>query len=245
MAIVKDLPLSSPLLPPQDNEYSQKLVEAGRKRGFFELSGQALAYVPLDFAGVGEYLARLSPSRRKDLRRKMKNAGKIDIEVLELGDSFFTRPEVLNEFYEMYLEVFKQSEIHFDLLSPLFFKELLAGKAARGLVLIYRHEGVLAAYNICLIHRDCLIDKYIGFRYPLARKLNLYFISWLHNLELALSRGLKFYVAGWTDPEVKASLGAVFTFTRHLVWVKNPLLRRLMRPVSGLFEADKKKVDSL
>lgn len=141
--------------------------------------------------------------------------------------------------------MFRQSEIHFDLLSPDFFKSLLAGHAARGLVVIYRHEGALAAYNICLIHCDCLIDKYIGFRYPLARQLNLYFVSWLHNLELALSRGLKFYVAGWTDPEVKASLGASFTFTRHLVWIKNPILRRLMRHISGLFEADKKKLDSL
>lgn len=245
LAIVKDLPAASPLLPSQDIEYSQKLVESGLELGFFELSGQALAYVPLDFADTDEYLGRLSSSRRKDLRRKMKSAGQLSIEVLELGDEFFAGPKVLSEFYEMYLEVFRQSEIHFDLLSAEFFKTLLNGRSAPGLVVIYRHDGGLVGYNICLIHRDCLIDKYIGFRYPQARQLNLYFVSWLYNLELALKRGLKFYVAGWTDPEVKASLGARFTFTRHLVWIRNPLLRKVMRPLRHLFEADKNAMEAL
>lgn len=244
LAIVKDLPSASPFLPPQDIEYSQKLVDAGLKRGFFELSGQALAYVPLDFADTDEYLGRLSGSRRKDLRRKMKTAAELSIETLELGDAFFSGPETLSELYEMYLEVFRQSEINFDLLSADFFQALLSGRAAPGVVIIYRHHGGLVGYNICLIHRDCLIDKYIGFRYPQARQLNLYFVSWLYNLELALKRGLKFYVAGWTDPEVKASLGAKFTFTRHLVRIRNPFLRRVMRPLRHLFEADRKAMES-
>jgi len=245
LAVIKDLPIGSPFLPEDDNEASQKLVEAAPDFGFFEVSGQALAYVPIDFADTNEYLGRLSSSRRKDLRRKVKSAAHISVEVLEPGDGVFTGPDLFNELYEMYLEVFRQSEIHFDLLSADFFKALFSGHAARGLVVIYRHDRRLAGYNICLIHRDCLIDKYIGFHYPLARRLNLYFVSWLYNLELALKHGLKYYVAGWTDPKVKASLGADFTLTRHLVWVKNPLLRKALRPFRHWFETDQKMLDSL
>lgn len=245
LAIIKDLPADSPFLSAEDNEASQKLVEAATAFGFFEVSGQALAYVPIDFADTTEYLGRLSSGRRKDLRRKMRSAAHISVEVRELGDDIFSGPALVNEFYEMYLEVFRQSEIHFDLLSAEFFQALLNGREARGLVVIYRHERRLAGVNICLIHRDCLIDKYIGFHYPLARELNLYFVSWLYNLELALKRGLKYYVAGWTDPEVKASLGAAFTLTRHLVRVRNPLLRKALYPFRHLFETDKKMVDSL
>lgn len=245
LLIVKDLPLASPLLPAQNSEYAQKLVAAGIERGFFELSGQALAYVPVDFSDIDEYLGRLSHSRRKDLRRKMKSASRLSMEVLELGHDFLTAPEILNDFYDMYLEVFRQSEIHFDLLEPGFFKALLSGRYGRGFAVIYRQGEYLIGYNICLVHRGCLIDKYIGFRYPQARELNLYFVSWLYNLELALSKNLDYYVAGWTDPEVKASLGAKFTFTRHLVWIKNPLLRIAMKPLRQLFEADKKTVGAL
>ncbi|MDR0881119.1 MAG: GNAT family N-acetyltransferase [Candidatus Adiutrix sp.] len=244
LAIVKDLPRDSPLLSPMENDLAQKLVEAGVRRGFFELAGQALAYVPIDFNHRDDYLGRLSASRRKDLRRKLKTAAALTIEVLEPGADFWADEAVVDEFYALYLEVFQQSDIHFDLLSRGFFQSLLRG-GHPGLVVIYRHQGLTAGFNICLIHRGALIDKYIGFQYPLARQLNLYFVSWLHNLELARSRGLKVYIAGWTDPEVKAALGARFTFTRHLVWVKNPLKRALLRPLRGLFESDRRTLESL
>jgi hypothetical protein len=58
------------------------------------------------------------------------------------------------------------------------------------------------------------------------------------NLEIALRHGCSTYVAGWTDPEVKAALGAQFTFTRHLVRVKNPVLRGVLRPLRRFFESD-------
>ena len=111
-----------------------------------------------------------------------------------------------------------------------------------GVVFCYRHDGELVGYNICLEHGGMLIDKYIGLRYPQARELDLYFVSWFVNLEHALERGLRFYVAGWTDPEVKAGLGARFTFTRHLVWVRNPILRRILYMFRHWFESDAKAV---
>jgi hypothetical protein len=245
LTVLKDLPIDSPLLNAQENEYSQRLAQEGIRRGFFELAGQALAYVPIDFSSLDDYLSRLSHGRRKDLRRKLKTAGSLSIDSLPTGDPFFSRDTVLDEFYAMYLEVFQQSQIRFDLLSRDFFKAILNDEKLNGLVITYRHNGALAGYNICLLHNGALIDKYIGFKYPLARQLNLYFISWLYNLELALKQGCAFYVAGWTDPEVKASLGAKFTFTRHLVWIKNPLLRRLLYPLRHLFESDRKALESL
>ena len=103
--------------------------------------------------------------------------------------------------------VYAQSEIHFDLLTRDFFAGLLQSREIGGVVFCYRHDGELVGYNICLEHGGMLIDKYIGLRYPQARELDLYFVSWFVNLEHALERGLRFYVAGWTDPEVKAGSG--------------------------------------
>jgi predicted N-acyltransferase len=61
-------------------------------------------------------------------------------------------------------------------------------------------------------------------------------VSWFQNLEYALERGLRCYVAGWTDPEVKRDLGAAFTHTQHAVYVRNPVLRALLKPFRRLFE---------
>ena len=239
LTIIKDLPDVSPLLSEDDNAYAGDLVRAAVERGFIPVEGQALAYLPLDFGDLDGYFAMLSTGRRKDLRRKMKKRDAMDVEVAPLGDARFMEAAFLDELYALYLEVYAQSRIHFDLLSPSFFAALLGGgNGVRGVVVFYRHKGVLAGYNICLVHNGLFIDKYIGFRYPLARELNLYFVSWLVNLEIALQHGCSTYVAGWTDPEVKASLGAKFTFTRHLAWVRNPVLRRVLYPLRHAFESD-------
>ena len=238
LIIIKDLPAASPLLPDDDNAYSKELARIAVKRGFMAVEGQALAYLPLDFRTMDGYFAILSPGRRKDLRRKMKTRAAIDVDVLPIGDSRFADGIFLDELYAMYLEVYEQSQVHFDLLSPQFFAALLCSREIGGIAVCYRHQGVLAGYNICLMHNGLFIDKYIGFRYPLARELNLYFVSWLVNLEIAMQNGCSTYLAGWTDPEVKAALGARFTFTRHLVWVRNPVLRRILYPLRHFFESD-------
>jgi hypothetical protein len=238
LLIFKDLPEASPLLGEADNAFAETLAQEAAKRGFMEVRGQALAYVPVNFRCVEEYLGRLSAGRRKDLRRKMKTRARLEVEILPLGDRRFADKELLREFYAMYMEVFRQSEIHFDLLSPEFFAALLQSREADGVVFCYRCGGRLAGYNICFIHQGRLVDKYMGLNYPLARELNLYFTSWMVNLEFALERGLGMYIAGWTDPEVKAGLGADFTFTRHLVRIKNPALRAALSPLRRFFESD-------
>jgi len=238
LTILKDLPNGSPLLPEEDNAFADRLAALAAGRGFIEVEGQALAYVRIDFADSGEYLGRLSSGRRKDVRRKLKKRSALQVETVRLGDGRFVDPTFLEEMYAMYLDVFAQSEIQFDLLSLEFFSALLQHPEIEGVVFLYRHGQQLAGYNICLIQNGMLIDKYVGFTYPLARELNLYCISWMENLEFALGNGLHTYIAGWTDPLVKASLGASFTFTRHLVWVRNPLLRSILRPLRRFFESD-------
>ena len=71
------------------------------------------------------------------------------------------------------------------------------------------------------------------------RHVSLYFRSWIENVRYALEQGLTHYVVGWTDPQVKRDLGASFTFTRHAVYVRNRLLRALLRRVAGSFESDR------
>ncbi|MCX8649754.1 GNAT family N-acetyltransferase [Gilliamella sp. B2776] len=240
--IVKDLPLASPLLSEYDNHYSEQLIEALKEQGYIEVEGQALAWLPIDFVDINEVFSRFSYSRRKNFRRKLKSRDKLDINILHSGDECFFNQDVQDEYYQLYLNVYQQSEIHFDLLTKPFFIQLLQSKAAKAHIFTYHNNGVFIGFNICFEVNNMLIDKYIGMVYPKARELNLYFVSWFVNLEYALQQGFNYYIAGWTDPEVKASLGAKFTFTKHLVYIRNPLLRVILRKLIGHFESDKEKV---
>lgn len=236
--IVKDIPHESPLLSVADNAYSRQCIDELQKQGFLIMEGQALAWLPVDYSDETDYLGRLSGSRRKDLKRKLKKRSDVEVRILNGGDPSFLEPETLDLYYRLYLNVFNQSEIHFDLLSKEFFSGLLQDKEAGSVIFTYYHNGQLIGYNICFVKDDVLIDKYIGLEYPAARECNLYFLSWFENLNYALGRGLKTYVAGWTDPEIKSYLGARFTFTRHAVYIRNPLLRFVLRRLKRLFESD-------
>jgi hypothetical protein len=236
--IIKDIPCDAALVDDAAMQANRALIACCEARGCVLVEGQALAYVPIDFDSIDIVLARLTSARRKNIRRKLKSAANVIIETVPTGASLFQGEAVLDELYTLYLNVYAQSELHFDLLTRQFFRALLQDADSGGVVFTYRANGALIGYNLCYVHRGMLLDKYIGLAYPEAREHNLYVVSWFHNLDFARKHGLRCYVAGWTDPEVKRSLGARFTFTRHAVYVRNPLLRLALRPFKRFFEAD-------
>jgi hypothetical protein len=234
--IVKDVPADSVLVGEEALAWSQELAEACTRVGFVMLEGQDLAYIPIDFASVEEFLARRSHARRKNLRRKLRSASGVQIEEISAGSALLTEA-MIARLYELYLNVYRQSEIHFDLLTRGFFRALFLDSGSGGIVFLHYAGDALIGFNLCFRTETMLIDKYIGFTYPEAHQHNLYTVSWFHNLEYALAHGLRFYVAGWTDPDVKRELGAQFTITRHLVYVRNRVLRAILARSRRLFES--------
>ena len=238
LLIVKDIAQDSPLLGAADNAYARAFASACAAAGFVLLEGQALAWVPIDFGSNDEYLARLSSGRRKNIRRKLRSLAELQIEAVPTGDMRFRDEATLAAFQALFDNVYAQSEIHFDRLDAAFFRAVLQDGGSGGVVFVYRHAGEMIGWNLCYEHAGKLVDKYVGFAYPQAREHNLYFVSWMHNLDYARRRGLSHYVAGWTDPEIKAYLGARFTLTRHAVYLRNPLLRMAARKLGRFFESD-------
>ena len=238
--IIKDIPTEATLVGDDAFAYSDRLADACRDAGFLLIDGQALAYVPIDFASTDEYLSRLSHARRKGIRRKLRSRASLEIEAIPTGDPRFDDESFLETLYALYRNVYEQSEIHFDLLTVPFFRAVLQDENVHGIVFVYRAGGALIGWNLCVREYAMLIDKYVGFRYPEAHEHDLYTVSWFHNLEYALEHGLRTYVAGWTDPQIKRALGARFTFTMHAVHVRNPILRSLLRPLKRFFESDRR-----
>jgi uncharacterized protein len=234
--IVKDVPGDSVLISEEAFAWSQELSEACSRLGFVALEGQDLAYIAIDFSSVEEFLARHSRARRKNLRRKLRSAPGLQFAEIPAGSALLT-DAVIARLYELYLNVYRQSEIHFDLLTRGFFRALFLDTESRGIVFLYYRHDALIGFNLCFRTDTMLVDKYIGFAYPEAHEHNLYAVSWFHNIEYALAHGISYYVAGWTDPDVKRELGAHFTPTRHLVYVRNPFLRAILARSKRLFES--------
>ena len=176
---------------------------------------------------------------RAPLPEAQRSREQIAVRRVPTGEAYADDARV-DAYYALYEQVYAQSEIHFDRLTRPYFAALLRDGGSGGIVFEYRHAetGQMLGWNLCFDDGERLTDKYIGLSYPASREMNLYFVSWMVNLEYALERGLRHYIAGWTDPGVKALLGARFTATRHAVYVRNPLLRAVARRFSSRFTTD-------
>ena len=89
LLIVKDIPQASPLFDDATAQWCRRFADACAQAGFVLLEGQALAYVPVDFASEEEYLARLSSGRRKDIRRKLRKREDVTVDAVRCGDPMF------------------------------------------------------------------------------------------------------------------------------------------------------------
>jgi len=241
--IIKDIAPVSPFLSASENTCSAELCAAFTKAGFVLLEGQALAYIPLDFESLDAFFSRFSASRRSDFRRKRKKRTATQLTLIPTGDALFRDPKIVDEFYQLYENVYNNSDIHFDKLTRAFFEKVLNDSDSGGLIFAYSFQGQRIGYSLCFQCGDYFIDKYHGARYPEFRENNLYYVSWFDMLEYALDHSFKTAVFGWTDPEIKAYLGSQFVFTKHAVYASNPLLRQLLRHFGPSFESDRQTLE--
>jgi len=241
--VVKDLPVESPLLSNHENMFSKEIISHLEKSGFIILTGQALAYLPIDFASMEEYLKKFSSNRRNNFRRKMKSGIGLNLQEFNTGDAYFT-DEVTEVMYNLYINVYNNSDIHFDKLTFSFFKYVLQ-KTNDGKVFVYSSNSKIIGFNICYLTNDYLVDKYRGYLYPEAKDFKLFFNQFFDGIKYCLDNELKTYIMGWTAPTVKAYLGCRFTYTYHAVYIRNPIIRFVLTKLKSYFEGDRKLIEGL
>ena len=127
LTIFKDLPLRSPLLSEADNALADQVVQACTEQGFVVLDGQALAYVPIDFADGDAYLDRLPKDARRYLKRKLRSREQIAVRRVPTGEAYADDARV-DAYYALYEQVYAQSEIHFDRLTRPYFAARAAAR---------------------------------------------------------------------------------------------------------------------
>ena len=196
--------------------------------GFRSLTSLPTARIAIDFPSVDGYLARLSRATRKDLRRKLKCRSEVRVEVRHDPGVY------LEQIMEMYRETRNRSDWAFEDIPPAYFTEVLARMPEKAVLVLYHHDDRLTAANLLLKDGAQLLDKFFVMRGTEGRPLNLYFLSWIVNLELCLQLGLKHYQSGQAAYETKLRLGS--SLTRNWIYFRhrNAVLNGMFRAVSPL-----------
>ena len=206
-------------------------------QGYQRIPSLPTATLAVGFDSLDGYLSSLSRATRKNMKRKMRAREQVAVEWRRNID------DVLPEVMEIYRETLARSDILFEELTPDYFRGVLERMGDRAHCVLYWTEGRLAGFNLVLRGEDRLLDKFIGLRHELGRKVNLYFLSWLTNVEHCIDNGIGLYVSGQMEYATKKRLGSRLQPNWLLFRHRSPLLNRLLRVVGALVRIDRHDPD--
>ncbi len=171
----------------------------------------------LPYASEEEYLASLSKTTRKDIRRKLKAAASVQIRHV-------TDPSPwLHDLYTLYLATVERADMSLGTQRIAYFRDI--GHAVPGtFFVLYFSQDRLVAFNLLVAREGALIDKYFCMDEKLGPELNLYFVSWIQNVRHCIDQKIPLYHAGPGAEATKARLGATFVPSITLFRGAGPIL---------------------
>ncbi len=197
------------------------------------LPNSVLALPP---GGEDAYLRSLSHAARRDVRRKLKTADLVRIDRRSGPEALDLVPEIFR-LYEGQRERSRFDFGQFETLTPEYFRQMLSARGPRAVVFLYWHQGRLLAFNLCYHSDRLFVDKYVGFKPPLSRALNLYVLSWMTNLRYCLEHGIRFLQAGQTAYAMKLHLGAKLQPNSNFFLHRNLVFNAALRLAGPLLAA--------
>ncbi len=222
---------------------STLLLDVLRRKGFTKVESFPNVLLDLSFSSFEEYLKSLGSSTRKNLNKKLKQAsvrGNIEVKVVkDVGNQ-------IDQVIGLYENTYHGGSTKFERLTKKFFLQVSEDLSEHTRFFLYYVDGELAAFNLCFIYKDLLIDKFIGFNYDISNQYNLYFFSWAYNIKWCIDNSLRYYHPGQTDYEPKIRLGGkiipLYAYLKHRNVFFNLLLKLLavlLKP--GNFDKDIRK----
>ncbi|MBV9135723.1 MAG: GNAT family N-acetyltransferase [Hyphomicrobiales bacterium] len=206
--------------------FGTTLLSLGWTRG----TSLPIALLDLPFRDEASYLASLSAATRKDIRRKLRNAGSIRV---QWRDDLDGVEDVVTSLYEETRERSRLDYGEFELLPDHYFFHVMKALSGTARVALYFAEDELCAFNLVFLEKDRLIDKFLGVRYPLGREHNIYAVSWMENVKECLARGIGTLQTGQTAYGPKLRFGSrlvpSYVYFKHRSAVPYAILKTVNR----------------
>ncbi|WP_339532076.1 GNAT family N-acetyltransferase [Pseudomonas mucidolens] len=214
--------------PTRDQDWADSCKAAG----LHSLPSLPSGVLPVPYGSVDAYLGSLGKSTRKDLRRKLRAPGP-RVEWRRNID------DVLPDIMRLYDASLARAELQFERLPAGYFTEVLAQLEERAVCVLYWVDEQLVAFNLMLRDPHRLIDKFFAHDPAHSREHNLYFRSWLTNVDYCIEHNIALYECGQAGYASKLRLGCEFQgntlFFRH----RNRLLNLVLKVLKVFIRPDR------
>jgi predicted N-acyltransferase len=198
--------------------------------GYTRVPSMPMTRLALKYADFDEYFKTLGKATRKDLRRKFRkteSAAPIEREVVNDITPY------VDEIYPLYLQVHERSPFKFERLTKEYFCSLGQRMPERTRFFIWRQDGKVIAFSLCMVFGGTIYDDYLGLDYRVALDLHLYFYTLRDIITWALAQGLDCYCSSPLNYNPKLHLGCELLpldlYVMHTTALLNPIFRRALK----------------
>jgi hypothetical protein len=196
--------------------YLRPLLAHFIDHGYMKMPSMPYTVLDLSFSNFEEYMqTRLSPSFRKNLRRKLRKSEGLPVEMDIVTDI----TPFIDELYPLYLQVFEKSDLSFEKLTKEYLCRIGREVPGKTRFFIWRMDGRAVAFSVCSLHENALWDEYIGMDYSIALDLHLYFATFRDLVNWCCAQGItKYYSSALNyDPKqhLRFELAPMDLYVRH------------------------------
>jgi Peptidogalycan biosysnthesis/recognition len=199
------------------------------RHGFTRVPSLPMTKLNIDYASFADYMNKaLNSATRTKLRRKFRAAQAAPIEMCVVRDITPT----VDDIYPLYLQVYERSKLHFEKLSKEYFCKLGRMMPDKVRFFVWRQNGRIVAFTLCMIDGDEIHAEYIGLDYSVALDLHLYHYAVRDMITWSIANGYKWFRSSALnyDPKLhlRHRLDPVDLYVRHISKIKNPLLKLIL-----------------
>ncbi|MBF0485866.1 MAG: GNAT family N-acetyltransferase [Candidatus Omnitrophica bacterium] len=197
------------------------------RQGLHRIPSYPAVALDIPYRSFEEYFATLSKATRKDLRRKFQKIENLPPVSFEVTNDIGS---LLEEAYALYLNTLQKSDVQFERLTKEFFSVISKNMPQETRYFLWRVNGKLVAFDLCLVKGDTLVDEYIGMDYPLAYDYHLYYVTFRDIVNWCIQNNVTKYESGALNYDPKKRLD--FRFVPHTIYMKHR--NRIMNVFFGL-----------
>src|SRR6202043_970137 len=184
----------------------------------------------IDYPSFDAYMGRaLNSATRRKLRKKFEAAAlAAPIEMSLVQD---VEP-IIDDIYPLYLQVYNRSKLHFEKLTKPFFCGIGRLMPDKVRFFLWRQNGRIVGFTLCMIELDTIYAEYIGLDYSVALELHLYHYAVRDMISWAISQGYKWLRSSGLnyDPKLhlRHQLDPTDLYVRHTSKIANAVLMRIL-----------------
>jgi hypothetical protein len=198
--------------------------------GFTRVPSLPMTRLDINHPSFDAYMARaLNSATRRKLRKKFEAAAMAPAIAMSVLDDVTS---VIDDVYPLYLQVYNRSKLHFEKLTPSFFSGLGRLMPDKVRFFLWRQNGQIVAFILCMIEGDTIYAEYIGLDYSVALELHLYHYAVRDMISWAISQGYKWLCSSGLNYDPKLHLRHLLDptdlYVRHTSVTANAVLKRIL-----------------